>query len=84
MSHGPYRLPAFRYRGRRAPALLRFLAVQLIAYLANLGTVVLLVDQLSVNGYVAQAVGTIPYTVTNYLASRFWVFRNTDGQTGQE
>jgi putative flippase GtrA len=41
----------------------------------NLLTVVSLIHFLGVNGYIAQALGIPPYTLTTYLASKFIVFR---------
>jgi putative flippase GtrA len=55
----------------------RFLTVILIAYFTNLGCVHLLIQSMQVNSYLAQALGTIPYTVITYLASRWWVFRRS-------
>jgi putative flippase GtrA len=57
-----------------APQLLRFLLVMLVAYLANLGTVMGLTRLLAQNRYLAQAAGAIPYTLIGYLGSRFLAF----------
>jgi putative flippase GtrA len=65
----------FGYRGRQMPALIRFLLVAALAYALNLVTVVFLVHVAGVNGYLAQALGIAPYTLTTYLASRYVVFR---------
>lgn len=64
----------FRDRGRVSPALLRFLAAFLLAYLANLATVFALRDLAHVDSYLAQAAGVIPYTILFFLASRAFVF----------
>lgn len=64
----------FAYRGPQLPALLKFLAVALVAYAMNLLAVVLLIH-FGVDSYFAQALGTLPYTVTTYLASKYIVFR---------
>jgi len=64
----------FRDRGRISPALLRFLAAFLLAYLANLATVFALRDLAHVDSYVAQAAGVVPYTILFFLASRAFVF----------
>lgn len=53
----------------------RYLAVILLAYFTNLGCVHFLIQSMHVNSYLSQALGTIPYTVITYLASRWWVFR---------
>lgn len=68
----------FRFRGEAVPALLRFLVVTLIAYLANLGTLLLLV-QTGVNSYLAQSLAVVPYTIVGYLGSRFFAFGSTPG-----
>lgn len=64
----------FEYQGSQLPALLKFLAVALVAYALNLLTVLLLI-RCGVDSYVAQALGIPPYTITTYLASKFIVFR---------
>ena len=65
----------FRHSGPTLPAAFRFLGVFGAAYLANLGTVLVLVHQFGVNGYYAQALGIPPYTIVFYLGSRFFAFR---------
>jgi len=57
----------------------RYFTVILIAYLINLGCVHLLIA-MQMNSYLAQALGTVPYTVVTYLASRWWVFRKIEVQ----
>lgn len=64
----------FAYRGPQLPAIVKFLAVALVAYAMNLLTVVLLI-RYGVDSYLAQALGIPPYTLTTYLASKFFVFR---------
>jgi len=53
----------------------RFLIVTAAAYLANLGTVEALVSADRMNHYLAQALGTLPYTALGYLGHRFFTFR---------
>lgn len=65
----------FAYRGAQLPALARFLAVALLAYAVNLLVVLASIRYLGLNGYVAQALGVPPYTLTTYFASRAFVFR---------
>lgn len=65
----------FAYRGPQLPALIKFLGVALVAYGMNLLTVLVLIHQAGVNGYLAQALGIPAYTLTAYLASKFIVFR---------
>lgn len=57
------------------PQLVRFLLVLGIAYAANVVTVLELVKQLGTNRYLAQALGTLPYTAIGYLGSRLFAFR---------
>jgi putative flippase GtrA len=65
----------FAYRGPQVPALIKFLLVAAVAYAMNLLTVLLLIRGTDMNGYLAQALGIPPYTLTTYLASKFIVFR---------
>jgi putative flippase GtrA len=65
----------FDYRGPQLPALIKFLLVAALAYGMNLLTVMILIHYAGVNGYIAQALGIPPYTLTTYLASKFIVFR---------
>lgn len=65
----------FAYRGPRLPAFGRFLLAMALAYCANLMTVLSAIHLLGVNGYVAQALGIPPFTLTSFLASKYMVFR---------
>jgi putative flippase GtrA len=65
----------FGHSGAVMPAAARFVAVFAVAYLANLGTVLTLIQQFGVNGYLAQAIGVLPYTTLFYLGSRYVAFR---------
>ena len=65
----------FSYSGPQLPALIKFLLVALVAYGMNLLTVLILIQQLELNSYLAQALGIPPYTLTTFLASKFIVFR---------
>jgi putative flippase GtrA len=66
----------FAYLGAHGPALARFVLSTAIAYGANLATVMLALHVLGLNGYLAQALGVPPYTLTAYLLSKYFVFRN--------
>lgn len=66
----------FAYRGPRLPAVIKYLLVALVAYGMNLLTVLILIRQLELNSYLAQALGIPPYTLTTFLASKFIVFRS--------
>jgi polyisoprenyl-phosphate glycosyltransferase len=64
----------FRHEGRAFAALLRFGIAFAVAYGLNLFTVFGLRDAMGVNSYVAQAGGVIPYTISFYLLSAYYVF----------
>lgn len=64
----------FGFSGDAPAALVRFLVVFAVAYLANLGTVLFLVRTLDVNAYLAQLAGVAPYTLISYLGSRYFAF----------
>lgn len=66
----------FGYDGPRLTAFLRFISVLLVAYLANLFTVVNAID-LGVNSYLAQTLGVVPYVIIGYLGSRLFAFSGT-------
>lgn len=66
----------FHHQGRIHYVLVgKFLGAFLIAYAANLTTVMLCIEVLGVNSYLAQLLGIAPYTTTFFLLSRFVVFR---------
>jgi len=64
----------FDYRGRAPAAIGRFAIAFLLSYSVNLLAVWCLIDRASVNSYVAQALGIIPYTLCFYLLCRSFVF----------
>lgn len=66
----------FSYKGPNLPALVKFVFVTLAAYGMNLATVLSAITYFGLNGYVAQAMGIVPYTLTSYLASKYLVFRS--------
>lgn len=65
----------FRHRGRVNQALVRFLAVFVVAYVCNLVVVLALIRHWGVNAYLAQALGIVPYTLVSYLGSRYFAFK---------
>lgn len=67
----------FRYRGPVVPAIARFLGVFLLAYCTNLSVVLLLIDGVELNSYLAQAMGMPPYMVVFYIGSRWLAFRES-------
>jgi putative flippase GtrA len=66
----------FSVRGPLGPALPRFALTILIAYIVNLAVVNAAIGH-SINSYIAQAMGVLPYSLTTYLGSRFFVFNRT-------
>jgi putative flippase GtrA len=64
----------FEYGGDTAGALARYLCVLLVAYSANLVTVLYAIDVLRINGYLAQAAGVVPYFLVGYVGSRLFAF----------
>lgn len=69
----------FDHRGPPGPAASRFAVAVMVAYLANLATLLLTRDGLELSPWLAQAAGVGPYAVVLYLLSHFWVFRPGGG-----
>jgi putative flippase GtrA len=69
----------FAYRGAHGPAAPRFALTVAAAYLANLATVSVAIYGLGLNGYLAQALGILPYTVVNYFGCKLFVFADRAG-----
>jgi putative flippase GtrA len=75
VSFGLNRQWTFRHTGSALPAMARFLVVTAVAYVANLGAVLVLSEGLGLNRYLAQLGGAPPYTLVGYLGSRYFAFR---------
>ena len=73
----------FRHSGSWGGAALRFLLTFAVAYVVNLGIVLVLVDVFGWNGYLAQLFGIPPYTFLFYLGSRYFAFPAIGGWTSQ-
>jgi len=69
------RIWTFEHSGALTPSLARFALVFLIAYSFNLVTVLVIIETLGVNSYLAQAIGVAPYTVFLFLGSHYFAFR---------
>jgi putative flippase GtrA len=70
------RLWTFRHqRGHVGYQGLRFLIVAGVAYLANLGLLLVLVEVLSIGKIVAQAMAIILVTPLNFIGNKLWSFR---------
>ncbi len=54
---------------------LRYLLVLLVAYVANLETVLFANSHFDLNPYLSQALGIFPYTAIGFLGSRYFAFR---------
>jgi len=67
----------FGYRDMLLPVLPRYIAVIVVAYLANLASLNALLI-FHVNGYLAQILALPPYTAIGFLGMRFWVFKKND------
>lgn len=66
----------FSYEGNQLRAFVVFIVLIFIAYLANLGTVLLVINLLHANSYLAQSLGILPYTLITYFGSKHIAFRN--------
>jgi putative flippase GtrA len=69
----------FNYAGSDVSAVIKYLIVLAIAYACNFITVLTAIHQFRVDGYYAQPLGILPYTVVGYLGSRFFAFAQTCG-----
>ncbi len=58
---------------------LRYLLVLLVAYVANLQTVLFANSHFDLNPYLSQALGIAPYTAIGFLGSRYFAFRERNG-----
>ena len=67
----------FAFRGPLRSTLWRFAATIGVAYCANLVTVSVALHY-SVNSYIAQAAGVVPYAVVGYCGSKYFVFNARD------
>lgn len=74
----------FRSTGAALPEAVRFLAIFLLAYLANLGILVLLTRYLHANEALSQVVAGVVYFCLSFVLSKYYVFgvprREAQGQ----
>lgn len=73
----------FAHRGDLPRSAARFVLVQSVAYLLNLGTVFWLLGS-GVNSYLAQAAGIVPYTAAGFLGAKYFAFRRAGATTHQQ
>jgi len=66
----------FQHDGRISHSAMRFASAFIFSYITNLITVYWLRDSIGLNAYLAQALGTVPYTLIFFLACRYYVFTN--------
>lgn len=64
----------FDSRTHVVSSFLRYLLVLIVAYGANLVTVLFATYHFSLSPYISQTLGIIPYTVVGFLGSRYFVF----------
>jgi|HubBroStandDraft_5_1064220.scaffolds.fasta_scaffold142076_2 putative flippase GtrA len=67
----------FRHRRDYGGAAMRFLLVQGGAYALNLLTVLMLVHD-GVDGYLAQALGIIPFSLCGFLGAKYYAFAGAE------
>jgi len=72
----------FGFQGEAAVALLRFIGIFVVAYAANLGTVLGCIRITSIDPFWCQAFGILPYTAVLYVGSRWYVFRHSAQNSG--
>ena len=65
----------FRSAAKAPSEIVRFLAIFLFAYLANLGTLLVLIRQAGVHEGIAQAVAGVVYFVLSFVLNKYYVFR---------
>ncbi len=66
-----------KHPGDPAGAFVRYLAVLMLAYAANLSATLYAIEVLHLNSYIAQVLGILPYTVTGYLGGRWFAFASS-------
>jgi len=69
----------FKSQDHPVYSFLRYLLVLLVAYVANLETVLFANSHFDLNAYLSQALGIIPYTAIGFLGSRYFAFHKREG-----
>jgi putative flippase GtrA len=67
----------FSYTGSDVSGVVKYMIVLAVAYACNLITVLMAIHQFRVDGYYAQPLGIVPYTVVGYLGNRFFALAQT-------
>ncbi|MHB2247719.1 GtrA family protein [Pseudomonas fitomaticsae] len=73
----------FEFKGEQLSAFKRFCICFLLSYAANILTVMTLIKALSLDAYLAQALGMPAYTVTNYILCKHYAFKKDSLSTPQ-
>jgi putative flippase GtrA len=66
----------FRSNRSHGEDLPKFIVGMSIAYILNLITMIMLYRFLNVDVYLSQILSGIVYTISGYLLSKFWIFKN--------
>lgn len=75
ISYVMHRNFTFNSTQRRTTEVVRFVVVFAVAYLLNLGTLMLLIHHLQVHEAVAQVVAGVVYVGASFVMQKFYVFR---------
>jgi putative flippase GtrA len=65
----------FSYQGAQRRSLVRFAVAMVFSYGLNLLTVLLAIHAWGVEPYLAQAMGTPPFTISSFILGKYWVFK---------
>lgn len=69
----------FRSKQKRKAEFIRFIFVFLVAYFANLATLIILVRVVDLHAGLSQVITGVVYVGVSYLLNKFYVFRSTEG-----
>jgi len=58
----------------------KYSLVMIVAYLLNLGVVLLFSSETQINPYLVQAFGVVPYTLFAFFGSKYFVFSNKSNE----
>jgi len=74
---------AFTFRSKAAvvPEAVRFVMIFLVAYLANLGVLVLLTRHLGIHAGLSQVVAGVAYFLFSFVLSKYYVFGSSRRET---
>ena len=64
----------FASKNHYSKEILPFLSVFIISYIVNLLSVIVAVEVITVDPNIAQVIGTLTYTIINFLLNRRWTF----------